>query len=697
MRKRLWCGMLAAFVCIGMLCGAVTPAAAAENTSDSYTYDAEGNSQGTPAPYQNKAVIWGADAFGGVALKNPRDFFVDDDHNIYIIDGGNNRIVMLDKDYRFVKAITLTFHQQEVDISEATGIFVNRKHLYIADKKQAAVFVTDHQGNVEFTIDAPPADKVEQGFVYAPARVVVGTDDVIYIISANTYNGALQYDADGTFLGFFGSDTVLPTLTVRLNQIWRKILSDEAAAGLQRSVPISFAQFDIDSKNFLYTISSGTKTETGQVRRVNPSSVNVLLDENGEVATYGDLESWFNSQTNLDVVTNFIDVTIDDLGFFTLLDATRSRLFQYDSNTNLLYAFGVKGTQQGTFNNPVAVENQGDCILVLDAGLGGIHVLQPTVFGQGVRTAITLYNDGRYEDAAEYWERILSQDAYYALANIGMGKVHERTGNYEMAMQYYRAGSDRDGYSSAFLARREAFTRENFLLILIGVILLLSLVVAYVVYADRHPINHYEIRISRKQMPMWCLRHPFRGFQEMRQENLHSMTATGIIMAVWFLVSVMSSQLTAFHFNPAADEDLNIFVVLAKTVGLYGLFVLCNWAVSTLADGRGKLSEIAAYTAYALLPYIVTQVVLMVLSNFFSLEEAAFYNVIQVVGLMCTAAYLLIALREVHDYSLKNTLLTLGGTFLGMYFVFLIITIVYSMFAQLIGFLVMLYSELRLR
>ena len=42
-------------------------------------------------------------------------------------------------------------------------------------------------------------------------------------------------------------------------------------------------------------------------------------------------------------------------------------------------------------------------------------------------------------------------------------------------------------------------------------------------------------------------------------------------------------------------------------------------------------------------------------------------------------------------------LLTLAGTFLGMYFVLLIITIVYSMFAQLIGFFVMLYSELRLR
>ena len=129
MRKRLLCGMLAALLCIGIMCGMATPAAAVENSSDSYTYDAEGNSQATPAPYQSKAVIWGADAFGGVALKEPKDFFVDDDHNIYILDGENNRIVMLDREYCFVKSITLTRNQETVDISAATGIFANQKHL----------------------------------------------------------------------------------------------------------------------------------------------------------------------------------------------------------------------------------------------------------------------------------------------------------------------------------------------------------------------------------------------------------------------------------------------------------------------------------------------------------------------------------------------------------------------------------------
>lgn len=694
MYRKLWRCVLV-LLCISIFSGMTV--LAADRTSNSYTYDAEGNSQSVPAPYACVRTLYGAEAFGGTALKDPTDFFAAENGSVYILDSGNSRIVVLDKTYRYEKTVTLTLGGEELSLENATGIFADDSYLYIADRGYPAVYLADHSGNVQRCIGAPPADKVESDFVYAPTRVVAGTDGVVYVISANTYAGALQYDENGTFLGFFGSDSVVPTLKVRLNQIWKKILSDEAASGLQRNVPISFAQFDIDSRNFLYTVRSGTGTESGQVRRVNPNGVNVLLDESGKTATYGDLETWFDTKTNQNVSTAFADVTVDEGGFFTLLDATRKRLFQYDGNTNLLFAFGGEGTQYGSFTSPIAVENSGGDILILDSGLGGIHVLAPTAFGRGVRRAISLYNEGLYEDAAAYWEDILQQDAYYALANIGMGKVYERIGDYDTAMVHYRNGSDREGYSSAFSAKWETFVRENFLFILIGVVLLLSLTVCYTIYCEKHPVNDYELQVPKNKMPMRCLKHPFKGFFEMRQKNMHSIPAAVVILAVWFLVSVLATQLTAYHYNPAAEDELNIFVVFVKTVGLFLLFAVCNWAVSTLSDGRGRLSEILCYTAYAIMPYIITQAVLIGASNLFSLDEAAFYHIIQAVGIFSTAVYLLAALKEVHEYSVGTTLATMAGTVLGMYFVILIITIVYSMFAQLIGFLVMLYSEFRLR
>lgn len=141
---------------------------------------------------------------------------------------------------------------------------------------------------------------------------------------------------------------------------------------------------------------------------------------------------------------------MDEDGFITVTDSTRARVFQYDQNSNLLYAFGGQANQYGTFQSPVAVDSVGDRLLVLDAGAGCLHVFTPTSFGANVRKAILLYNDGQYEEAMEPWEDILAEDANYELANVGMGKIYEQTGEYDKAMEYYRRGNYRTGYSDTF-------------------------------------------------------------------------------------------------------------------------------------------------------------------------------------------------------------------------------------------------------
>lgn len=252
---------------------------------------------------------------------------------------------------------------------------------------------------------------MEEGFEYTPSKVVVDSAGILYILSANTYSGALQYGSDYQFIGFYGSERVEVTFDLLVQRIWKKLLSEKAASGIQRSVPTSFINFDIDAENFIYTIRGGTGLGSGQIRKLNPQGTNILLDESGKTAAYGDLESYFNSQTNLTVSTTFSDIVIDEQGFFTVLDSTRNRLFQYDQNSNLLYAFGGSGARYGNYKSPVAVESLNGQLLVLDAGYGSLTRLVPTAFGENVRQAIALFNDGRYEDARESWEAILKQDA----------------------------------------------------------------------------------------------------------------------------------------------------------------------------------------------------------------------------------------------------------------------------------------------
>lgn len=695
-KKRL--KALGRLLCAGMaLALLLTLPALAQGTSFSYTYDYWKSSVSVPTPYEAEKPLSGT-VFGGKTLQNPTDLFVTADREVWVLDAGNNRLVVLDETLNFQREITLTQNGEPVEFQDALGLFVNTDgKVYVADKKARVVYVADRAGAVTGTIGAPPADKVEEGFDYTPAKVVVDTAGIIYVISANTYSGALQYDEQYAFVGFYGSERVAVTPKLLMEMLWKRLLSEEQAAGMMRSVPTSFINFDIDAENFIYTIKGGTGEGTGQIRKLNPMGTNILFDDEGNTAAYGDLETYFDSQANLTISTTFYDIVVDDAGFITALDNTRNRLFQYDQNSNLLYAFGGTGTQRGTFKTPVAVEALGDSLLVLDSGYNSITRLEPTDFGRNVRQAILLFNDGLYEQAMGHWQEILKRDSNYELANIGMGKIYEKTGDYAQAMEYYRRGNEKTGYSDTFAAQRDDLMRRWFAVILTVIVVLLLVMVVVVNYKERHRKNEYGLQVSKWRFPLRCIFHPFKAYYELKVEKKGSLLLANLILLAFFITSILNAQLTGFHFNENRTDRFNVFITLGMTIGLFLIWVVCNWAISTLADGEGKFREIWIFTAYALLPYVISLAVLTILSNSLSLEEGAFLTIAQTLAYVWTGINLLLATREVHQYTTGKTILVALGTVLGMYLVLLFVTIGYSMFTQLISFISMIGNELRLR
>ena len=163
-----------------------------------------------------------------------------------------------------------------------------------------------------------------------------------------------------------------------------------------------------------------------------------------------------------------------------------------------------------------------------------------------------------------------------------------------------------------------------------------------------------------------------------------------------FVVTVLSHQLTGFAFNANRTDELNLWVILCSTIGVFVAFVVCNWAVTTIMDGEGAFTEIWVFCAYALLPLVLFNGALIVLSNVLTLDESTFYYAIQWIGYGWTAVCMLIAIREVHQYSLMKTVVTLAVTFAGLVIVVVVAAIVYSVFGQLISFLSTIWSELTL-
>lgn len=672
--------------------------ASAEGTSFSYTYDFWKNSVQVPAPYTAGKPLTGDD-FGQGSLNAPTDLCVAGDGDVYILDAGNNRVLVLDGQMRYKRTVVFTDAAGgALAFQEALGLFVDKAgRIFVADKTARTVFVADGDGRLIGSIDAPPADKVEEGFDYTPAKVLEDSAGILYVISANSYGGALQYDQNFQFIGFFGAQRVTPTAELMMNRFWKAILSKEQAKGLMRSVPTSVVNFDIDAENYVYTIKGGTGTGTGQVNKLNALGENILYNEEGGQAKFGDYDTWHDTLNDTDVTTSLTDITVDKDGFITVVDSTYGRIFQYDQNSNLLYAFGGEADQYGTFRSPVAVDSLGEKLLVLDKDNNNVTVFTPTPFGADVRKAILLYDDGLYAEALEPWGSVLGRDANYELANIGMGKVYEKTGDYRKAMTYYERGNDRSGYSDAFKKGRSDFIRRIFPFLLLGVVALLAAIVAATRYGERHRKSDYNLKIGKGRYPLQVMLHPFKSYYDLKVEKKGSVAVANGILLAFFLTGVLHAQLTGFPFNYNRTDHFNVFITLTMTIGLFVVWTVCNWAVSTLADGEGTFREIWIFSAYAILPYVFALILLTVLSNAFSLGESGFYSLAQAIAYIWTGVCILMAVKEVHQFSLMKTILIIAATLFGILLMLLFVSVAYSLFMQLINFIGMVYHEIRLK
>lgn len=683
------------FLSLGLLAGPTLPAAAAQ-TSHSYVYNSKDISVPTALAYEPVKAVSGAD-MGAGPLNKPQDMMVSGDE-VFILDSENQRIVILDAGLKLRQTVEpKNADGSPLAFQNALGIYEKNGVLYVADRGAKVVYLLDRQGTVTGTIPAPDPAVLPPDFQYEPSKVLVSSRGYVYVISVGSTAGALLFNPQLQFIGFFGSWDVSVTESLLLDNLWRKILNpQQTLSALTRRLPDPMVNFVIDEEEYIYAIR-GTAGGRQQVRRLNAQGNNILYTPSGQWGMFSERETWFDKQNNVYVDSMLCDITVDEEGFITVLDSTRGRIFQYDPQSNNLFAFGGMASQLGNFLSPVAIDRLGDQLLVLDQEYGNVTVFRPTKFADDVRAACVLFQDGKYVEAQPYWEQVLKMDPNYELANVGMAKACSKQGLHREALEYYRRGNDREGYSTAAKLLRDETLRRFFPVVLTGFFLLLGGLIFWLLYTEKHKKNDYNVHVSRRRFPFYCLFHPFKGYTELKFENKGSLAMANGILIVFFLVSVLNRQLTSFPFNPNDGVPFNILLELGKTIGLFAAWVICNWAVSTFTDGEGKFHEIWIFTAYALLPYILTLGVMTVSSHFFSLQEQAFRDILQAVGMLWFLASVLMSVKEVHQYTMKQTIFHLILTFVGIAFIVLIVTVVYSMFVQLFGFVVMLGNELRMR
>jgi DNA-binding beta-propeller fold protein YncE len=449
-------------------------ASAAELPYDTYIYSYWEDIELTPAAYVPTGRVSGQ-SLGTTDFGEPQDLCVSDDGLIYIADTKNNRIVVTDNAMTKTVRIIDSFMRDgsEDGFNAPYGVCVSENNeLYVADSNNKRIVVLTPEGEFVKIIDNPQSEILEEGFDFVPLKVTVDYADRVYVIAKNAFEGILVFESNGDFTGYFGTIDVKISLW---EKFWRRLASKEERAKQQLYIPTEFTGIDIDSDGFVYASNIDSDGVQG-VRRLNPRGEDVIQKGQNEnlggdliVGTHGTYSG----------PSEFTDVVYRGKGIYSLLDRKRGRIFTYDKEGNLLYIFGGLGTQEGTFNTPVAIEAVDDQIIVLDAYNGTILKFGETKYGELINDAVGLRYDGDETQAIEKWQGVLKLNENNELANSGIGKAYLTAGDNKTAMKYLKIAKNRKYYSIAWKRYRNEILTQSLGGIMTVVIVIILLVVIY--------------------------------------------------------------------------------------------------------------------------------------------------------------------------------------------------------------------------
>lgn len=214
--------------------------------------------------------------------------------------------------------------------------------------------------------------------------------------------------------------------------------------------------------------------------------------------------------------------------------------------------------------------------------------------------------------------------------------------------------------------------------------------------AVKNKIGH-ERYLKSLKFALYCITHPLDGFWDLTHEKRGTYAAANTILILTLLARVMRLKYTSFIFLTVYWEELNIFLYIASVLFPLIVWVVGNWSLTTLFDGKGRLGQVYMATCYALTPYPLIQFPLMIFSNFITVDEAEFYTALSTISLIWALLLIVAAMGQIHEYSVgKNILFTFASLFAMLVIVF-ILMLFFSMISQGISYFISLGKEFLFR
>lgn len=698
-----------------------------------YTFDIDGNIVDSPATYSAglpyDAYSTGLYSNFGLKMNNATDIFADSEGFVYVVENGNaatdkGRVIVLDRTYKAIAVIesyTDEFGRPQ-SLNKPAGLFVtdpeltaeadDKKEIYVCDTENKRIVVFDETYAYKRTIECPNHSLLKKE-KFHPIAIAVDKYGRIFVVSDYDSSGVIVLSADGKFTGFIGASKLTGTVWQRIKRRFtpKDALNDQGSAS-----PVNYANITVDENGFIYVCSKFDTTLSEErlgvlkskdaskspVKKLNSSGAEIMnrngfFDPSGEVTNFqGDLSS-------------IVDIAVGPEGTWSILDSTRSRIYTYSANGELLHAFGGLGDSLGMSKEPgqaraityqKKVEDGKVSYVLLMLNTNGsamqIHPFTPTPYCETILDALAHENRNEYEDAQEYWQEVKTKNNNFDLAYIGIGKALYSQGKYVEAMEILEKAYEIEYYAVAYQETLSSFISGNLLWLLIAVVVLFVALSKFLGYAKRKN-KATSLKVGRKSYGEELLYvfhlifHPFDGFWDLKHEKRGSMRAAWTILGITAVMLFYNSIGKAYLFNPRG----NYTMITASTIGLIllvFLWVTGNWGLTSLFDGEGSYKDVFIATCYSIAPMSFIYFVCTLLTNV--MTDGGIINLLLGIGFAWTGFLLFFGMLVTHDYTLGKNLLITVCTIVAMVIIMFVALLFTTLVTKMFSFLVTLITEI---
>ncbi|MBO4415737.1 MAG: hypothetical protein J5824_07135 [Lachnospiraceae bacterium] len=633
-----------------------------------YTVDGYGSVAATQTAYLPYATIT---KIGEETLTAPTDFTLMDDGSMYILDSGNKRIVVSDSEFNLVR----TFG--EGILQGPRGMFVTEdRTCYVADRDAKTIWVFNSDGELERKYGRPDEAMYGEDQDFKPLKIVVNTSGTMYVICESNTNGIVEISPvdDGTFLGYFGTNS---TSTSVWRIIWRAVLTEAQRAKMQQNIPATPDNMAIDEKGIIYTVTRGEKTEA--LKRLNIAGVNMIEPE-----SYEDLPAAV-------AVGNHDNVFVA---------SQEGYIYEYSNEGNLLFVFGGADDGDNRIGLSTKIEairiGTDDKIYVLDSDKAQIQVYETTEFVNFLHEALNLFSKGRYTESKQPLSRVLEMNNLFDYANMAMGKALYKEEDYDGALKYARLSKDLDGYSDSFWEIRNTWLKHHLtaiVLIILGLFILIKLIALLdkkygILKTPRAVLAKFGEKKLIKQLKFmfYFMRHPIEANYGVKHYGSVSLLSSNILLAVMIVFFVINKYFCGFLVKTVREGSFDIVSDIGMILIALLLVVGCNYLMCTINDGEGKLKEIYCSLIYSFGPFVIFTPLIFLLSHAVTKNEEFFITFGRLFMFCWIAVLVFISIKEINDYTVKETFKIIFLTIFTILIVCLLAFIIYVLWAQVIDF-----------